>query len=158
MSNPLDWQTSQTESIHPSGTNSRNITHSTVSNTSLTNGFESVINRCIDKATSLLSENITDDSRYFLFEWDKSKQALSIVVTDDSKTKDSIHIVSCQFTNPLSGANDEIFKSKAEAIPEYFSERLRECIHNYMTTCHDFMQYSLIAVYHDSDRNNTRLV
>jgi len=115
---------------------------------------------CIDKATSLLSKNIGDDSRYLMFEWNVADSVLVVVVTDDAKENDSEHVVKCSMTSHA----DEMKKVEAISVSEWenktqeFSETVRDWIHNYLTTCAAFMQFSLIAVFHNESRKQTRLL
>ena len=60
--------------------------------------LQQAIGLIVDKATSLLHININDHSMYLLFGWHSQAAKLSIVVTDSSKTRDSEHIVQCDFT------------------------------------------------------------
>ena len=115
---------------------------------------------CINKAVELLPKNINDNSRYFLFEWDIVYSTLTVVTTDDSKESDSRHIVKCIMStldermNNLASTSEE----KWEVKTEEFSQLVRGWIHNYLTTCNGFMKYSLIAIFHNESRKNTKLL
>ena len=123
-------------------------------------GLKVAVIDSIDKATSLLSDNIGDDSRYLLFEWDVNNSALTVVVTDDDKKHDSKHIVKCTMSShaknmkTLETASKDDWELKAQEVADY----VRESIHNYLTTCRAFMQFSLIAIFHSDSRNKTRLL
>lgn len=161
MSKQLIWKTNNIQIEKSVNEKVKHILYSTSSNISLSQRFEPIVTECIDQATSLLEKNLTDSSRYFMFEWHYSRQELTILVTDDNKTKDSTYLVKCQFTNSAQKKtvpNQYIGDGCSQSIEEDLSLRMRECIHNYMTTCSEFMQYSLIAVYHDGDREKARLV
>lgn len=106
------------------------------------------VKQTIDKAVSILTTNINDASRYFLCEWDNANASLTVVVTDDSKTDDAKGSVKCQFVS-----SNQLDKHSAE-----FADDIRHWIHNYLTTHKGFMQYSLIAVFHNSSRKNTILL
>jgi hypothetical protein len=114
----------------------------------------------IDKANSLLLENIGDESRYLLFEWDINHSELTVVVTDDTKRTDSKHIVKCTMStlaknmDVLEAASKDNWESKTQE----FAETVRDWIHNYLTTCGAFMQFSLIAIFHCDSRDKTRLL
>ena len=118
-----------------------------------------VIN-CIDKAIELLPQNIGDDSRYLLFEWDVVHSTLTIVMTDDSKEKDSRHITKCIMSaldekmNELASTSEKAWENKREEL----SESVKYWIHNYLTTSSGFMRYSLVAVFHNESRKNTQLL
>ena len=107
-----------------------------------------------------MSDNINDDSRYLMFEWDIAESTLTVVVTDDDKKIDSKYVVKCILTSHA----EEMSKAKAlsqsdwENKTQEFSEDVRDRIHNYLTTCGAFMQFSLIAVFHNESRKKTRLL
>lgn len=107
---------------------------------------EAVID-CIDKAASLLADNIEDDSRYFIFEWGTANSTLTVVVTDEAKRNESKHVVTCHLST-----------ARWESSTEEFAEIVRDWIHNYLTTCATFMQYSLIALFHSDTREKAKLL
>jgi hypothetical protein len=115
---------------------------------------------CIDKAVSLLPDNIGDNSRYLLFEWDVNRSELTVVVTDDAKEKDSKHIVKCTLVSLAKKmkALEAVSQEDWEAKTQEMTDLTREWIHNYLTTCAAFMRFSLIAVFHNDSRNKTRLL
>lgn len=100
---------------------------------------------CIEKAISMLHENVKDESRYFLFEWDTNNASLNIVVTNDSKEVDSNSAVRCTFP-ALKGQSDESILT------------VRYWIRDYLTTCAELFRYSLISVFHHDNRANTELL
>jgi hypothetical protein len=156
MNSLFEWVVDHNES--PSNANLKGHSAQCVVHRAHSQGFtESELNsaviHCIDKAVSLLSENISDESRYFLFEWDASHSCLSVVVTDDTKKKDESQVVTMQL-NDWSKMNSD----DPSFVREHFSEILREWIHNYLTTCGGFMKYSLIAIFHSDTRNKTVLL
>ena len=101
------------------------------------------IENIVEKAVSMLHLTINDDSLYLLFEWAPDNAELSVVVTDAEKRNDSDKALHCDFTAEL---------------PDDFSEQLRYGIRDYFTTCSSFNHYSLVAIYHDSDRSKTVLL
>lgn len=120
--------------------------------------IEFALKECIEKAVACLPDNLVDNSRYFLFEWDVTKSALTIVVTDDSKKKDSKYRVKCS----MQAMNDEITKieldtEKQEKVDEY-SDFIKYFAQDYLTTCGGFMQFSLVAVFHRHTRAKTELL
>ena len=122
--------------------------------------LKSAIIDCIDKAVELLPQNIGDDSRYFLFEWDLVYSTLTVVVTDDSKENDSRHVVKC-IMSTLDEKMSELASTSErtwEAKTKEFSELVKGWIHNYLTTCSGFMKYSLIAIFHNESRENAKLL
>ena len=82
------------------------------------------------------------------------------MVTDDSKEKDSRHVVKCIMStlddkmNELASSSEDTWEAKTEE----FSELVKGWIHNYLTTCSGFMKYSLIAIFHNESRENTKLL
>jgi hypothetical protein len=119
---------------------------------------EAAIQACIEKSVSFLSENIVDDSRYFLLEWDIALSALTIVVTDDTKTNDSKYSVKCH----MSALGDEISKTVPETKKhdkeQELSDFIKYFVKDYLTTCSAFMQFSLVAVFHNKTRERVELL
>ena len=103
------------------------------------------IKNTVDKAVSLLKDNIKDNSRYFLCEWEPLINCLTIVVTDDSKTVDGYTAV-------------KLTLSASPKDSEELTDDVRHWIHNYLTTHAGFMQFSLIAIFHSNSRNKTVLL
>ena len=101
------------------------------------------INTSIDKACDLLEQNIQDDSRYLLFEWNAKASTLTIVVTDDGKERDSREVVQCHFA-----ANDIALNP----------DDIQFWIRDYLTTCTQFLHYSLIAAFHRDSRADCTLL
>lgn len=97
----------------------------------------------IEKACDLLESNIQDDSRYLLFGWDADTSTLTIVVTDDEKQRDSRDVVQCQFV-----ATDKPLDP----------EDIQFWIKDYLTTCAQFLRYSLIAAFHRESRASCTLL
>lgn len=134
----LDWQEDSAENNQSSiisttfDKNQRELTHLAIKKT-------------VDKAISILGDNIIDNSRYFLCEWQPQTASLTIVVTDDTKKHDAKYKVKCTLTC-VDKNTDEL------------SDDVRHWIHNYLTTHAGFMQFSLIAIFHSSSRNSTVLL
>lgn len=109
------------------------------------------IEACAEKAIGLLKANIQDDSLYVLFEWNEELAQLNIVVTDAAKQNDAQASVFCTFPNlALSLKNQE--QSAA------FTDTVKFWLHDYLTTCTAFFNYSLVAIFHSSTRHNTELL
>jgi hypothetical protein len=111
--------------------------------------IRNTVNQTIDKMVGLLRSNVWDSSRYCLFEWDKKTKTLDIVVTDDDKKVNSPDIVRCH----ISAFDDSPDQDTGAEI-----ENLQYWIQNYLTTCTDFFNFSLIAVFHSESRNKTTLL
>jgi len=105
------------------------------------------VQACMDKAIGFLSDNVDDESRYFLFEWNVACSTLTIVVTDDSRENDSQYVVKC-----LMSALDDDKKSI-----EYVS-MIKYEIKDYLTTSSEFLKYSLVAVFHSGSRGKVDLL
>lgn len=118
------------------------------------------IEECIDKSVALLGENITESSLYYLCEWNTMCSTLTIVVTDETKRMDSKNIVKCCF-NTLNKTCHQLNAESAverESIVNDYADRVCEYIRDYLTTCSGFMNYSLVAVFHSSDRDSVELL
>ena len=100
---------------------------------------------CIEKALSLLSENVIDESRYFLFEWNAEQSLLAIIVTDDTKKLDSKYVVKCQI-------------QALDLDKETLLEEVKYEIKDYLTTCSAFFKFSLVAVFQGKSRDSVELL
>ena len=121
---------------------------------------QQAINACVDKACALLEQNIREDSRYLLFEWDVENSTLTIVVTDDSKQSDSRDIVKCHFSaidQRLNPADADPHSEWQSDLSE-FADDIQFWIRDYLTTCTQFLNYSLIAAFHRESRANCTLL
>ena len=101
------------------------------------------VEAALEKAVSLLDRNVRDDSRYLLCEWNADAARLQVVVSDDSKTKDAPEAVECCF-EPFDAALDVAL--------------LQFLIRDYLTTCTAFLGWSLLAAFHEGDRQRSRLL
>ncbi|MGB2247220.1 MAG: hypothetical protein ACPH3N_06095 [Alcanivorax sediminis] len=97
----------------------------------------------LEKAVALLDRNVRDDSRYLLCEWNARAASLQIVVSDDSKTRDAPEVVACRFEN--------VDPSVDVALVQFL-------IRDYLTTCTAFLGWSLLAAFHEGDRQRSRLL
>ena len=116
--------------------------------------------QAIEKAVELLNDNVKDDSRYFLFEWDAVEAVLTIVVTDDDKKSDSPKVVKLALSGlakPLETLKDDAVSEWAATAAEC-SDNIKYFIRDYLTTSSGFHQYSLIAIFHNESRDNTELL
>ncbi|MBV1909217.1 MAG: hypothetical protein KUG78_07825 [Kangiellaceae bacterium] len=160
MNTKLNWVANEQIQTLADGTNVEQVVHFASINEITESALKAAVIDSIDKAVGLLNENIEDDSRYLLFEWDVTNSTLVIVVTDDSKESDSRQLVKCkllaldQQMTELANASENERESKAEE----YSELVQGWIHNYLTTCSAFMRYSLIAVFHNESRQKTKLL
>jgi len=118
------------------------------------------IENCIDKAVLHLADNINDDSRYLLFEWDVVYSLLTIVVTDDRKENDAIHVVKCSFTGIDSkfNAKDDIPDNDWENRVNEYAQDIKFWIKDYLSLCNGFLDYSLVAAFHCKNRASIELL
>jgi len=116
------------------------------------------VQESIEKAVSFLPDNVADESRYFLFEWDITHSALTIVVTDDTKINDAKFVVKCCMSALDQEINSiESDSAKKEKVLEH-SDFIKYKIKDYLTTCSSFMQFSLVAVFHNKTREKVELL
>lgn len=138
----LNWTTTETLNT---------AIHSTCELDSNENTLRKTIEACADKAIGLLKTNIQDDSLYLLFEWNEALATLNIVVTNATKQNDAQQSVCCTFPNlALNLINQEQRAANTDSIKFW--------LHDYLTTCTAFFSYSLVAIFHNSTRNNTELL
>lgn len=110
---------------------------------------QSFINSAIDRSIAIIPQSMHDDARYLLFNWDPYKASLTAVTTDDAKSHDAPE--SIQLDIPAWQVS-----TSSEAPRQ--TEKLHYWIRDYLTTCAEFLHYSLIAVYCEGDRSKTRLL
>ena len=115
-------------------------THYTLANTkqvSLKDGLEA----CAAKAISLLNDNIQDESLYLLFEWNPQASSLNVVVTDASKQQNAPISVGADFEQTDTG-----------------TEQVKFLLSDYLASYSAFFRYSLVAIFHGSNRADTTLL
>ncbi|MFV8783033.1 hypothetical protein ACNKU7_11465 [Microbulbifer sp. SA54] len=158
----LTWTENKTLSQPAGDTGQRSeyVIHSSTIEKTSDDGVQRAIDACIDKACTLLPRNIRDDSRYLLFGWDAVNSTLTIVVTDDSKEKDSPDIVQCRFSSLVEKMNSESADpdhSQHSAADE-LADNIQYWIKDYLTTCAPFLRYSLIAAFYRESRSSCALL
>ena len=106
------------------------------------------VDHTVERAIAIIPQSLRQDGRYLLFDWNARSATLSIVTTDDSKSNDSPEAVEVVITpwQQQGGANTEQ------------SADLQYWLHDYLTTASAFLQFSLIAVYCEGDRQRTQLL
>jgi hypothetical protein len=138
----LNWTITQTEN---------QFIHTTSIADASEMALRKTIEKCTDKAVSLLKNNIQDDSLYLLFEWDTTQATLHIAVTNANKTQDAPDSVCCSFAGlALEPSNTELLLKQTESVKFW--------LHDYLTTCTAFFNYSLVAIFHSSSRDQTELL
>ena len=122
----LEWKVASNSSTH--------VTHISVCEDSHELAIKQAMEESVEKAISLLANNIRDDSLYFLIEWHSDTSTVKITVTDDSKTKVSAETVSCQ-------CHIDDSHSSAYALS------IQDWVKDYLTTSSSFIRFSLVAVF-----------
>jgi len=161
MSVEIDWKEtkSPTAPLESVGDNkNEHIECIAIFNEHSENLVDMAIQVCIEKAVSFLPDYVTDESRYLLFEWNIETSTLTIVVTDDTKKHDAKFVVKCC----MSALNEAVNRidselAKKEKALEY-SDLVKYSIKDYLTTCAAFMQFSLVAVFHNTTRAKIELL
>ena len=105
----------------------------------------SVIDQTMEKAIALLPASAQDESRYLLLVWHSDNKLLKIVVTDDDKKHDSAEQIHLAFTGQI---DDQ----------ESFVADLKFYSKDYLTTCGEFLNYSLIAAFCIDTRDKAQLL
>lgn len=146
----LPWQTQSHHNAKDAyGNTTEGVVYSYRCEYSEDKDIRQVINQTIDKAVSLFPNNVWDQSRYVIFEWDKENKRLGIVVSDDDKTTDSPDSVHCEIT---------AYQTAADQDPQSQADNIQYWIRDHLTTCTEFFRYSLIAVFHSHSRDKTSLL
>lgn len=121
---------------------------------------KSAVEQCVEKTVAMLSSNIRDDSCYMLCEWDRPSSTLRVVVTDGKKENDSPLVVECSFVD----LNSKMQQLKNSSVAQWEQE-MDDCVEkiqywarDYLTTCAEFMNYSLVAAFHSEDRSKCSLL
>ena len=138
---PLEWNVNNTDSPR--------YLHQAVCNEASEAAIKDVIDGSIERAIDCLHENIQDDSLYFLVEWDEVTSSLTIIVTDDSKQKESPHKIVSDFSHVMSGA---IKDSNVDI------DKIQYWVRDFLTTSTGFIRFSLVAIFSRGDRSNTILM
>lgn len=113
----------------------------------------------VDKAVSLLEQNIVTESRYLLFEWDSVYSMLTVVVTDDTKENDSVHVVKCLFPALDEEMNTlEVDEDEWEKVVDEYASSVKFWLKDYLSVCSNFFNYSLLAAFHNETREQCQLL
>jgi len=100
------------------------------------------------QAVSLLKQSIGDDSLYLIFGWQRAQQQLEIVVTDASKRRDSSPRVALKLIGDLSFAGSE----------RELAEQMHFLLKDFLASYSAFFNYSLVALFHTGDRQQSSLL
>ncbi len=143
MNQPIDWKTCG-EAIDGSL-----LTHCAICSDHQNSVVQSFINSAIDRAIAIIPQSMHEDARYLLFNWSADTGTLTAVTTDDEKSHDASESIQLSIKD---------WQPSPGTLPADQSETLHYWIRDYLTTCADFLHYSLIAVYCEGDRNKSRLL
>ncbi len=105
--------------------------------------IKQAIAQTIEKASALLDRNIDDQSLFMMFEWDAQSESLTIAVSDDTKKKTSSDLVRCCFVKLDS---------------KYDTQQVKLLSKDYLSTCKQFLRYSLVAMFHTGSREHCELL
>lgn len=122
-----------------------------------TPSLKEALETCAAKAISLFGKNIQDDSLYLVFEWNATTARLNIAVTDASKQLDSPESVSADFpalAQEIVAVPDSERAEKIEATVEL----VKFLLSDYLASCGAFFRYSLVAIFHSSNRSESVLL
>lgn len=133
-----DW-TQQTQTMG----DTQHTVHAAVCKGDSEEAVKTGLETALEKAVSLLDSNVSDESRYLLCEWKASERMLMVVVSDDRKMMDAPGVVQCRF---------------AEMDESVDVELVQFLIRDYLTTCTAFLGWSLLAAFHEGDRQACRLL
>jgi len=161
MSISLNWEERKPSANlfeEAAGTEREHVVYSAIFNEGKDKLIERAVQACIEKAVSFIPDNVTNESRYFLFEWDVVCSTLTIVVTDDSKENDSKIVVKCLMSVLDENTNTNKSESAWSDKTAEYAQLVKYWIKDYLTTCSDFMKFSLVAVFHSESRENTELL
>lgn len=111
------------------------------------------VEAALERAMSLLNANVKNESTYFLVEWDLPSATLRLAVTDERKVQDEADVVTCRFTL----LNQQLQVEEAGQV-EACSGKVRFWAKDYLSTCTEFMNYSLVALYTDTERSRTSIL
>ena len=134
---PLEWNVNNTNTQHS--------LHQTTCKESTEAAIKTTIDGSIERAIDCLHENIQDESLYFLVEWNDTESSLTIIVTDDSKQKESPHKIVSDFRQAIPNSDVDI-------------EKIQYWVRDFLTTSTGFIRFSLVAIFSRGDRNNTVLM
>lgn len=158
----LSWQ--ETKSLNPleavEGDKAEHVVVYADYDGRLDNLICGAVEECVEKAVTLLEKNVFDNSMFLLFKWDAVHSILTIVVTDESKKKNSAWIVRCCMSGlekEMSSLQDES-REKWQITAEEYESRVKYWIKDYLTTCLVFLRYSLLAAFYSEMREGHELL
>lgn len=144
----LDWQTTpNSDPFNTSNDNqkgeARYTLHSLQVDDCSQDNITQALASAIETASALLDSNIDDESLFLFFEWDNASSTLTIAVTDDTKQKTSPDVVRCTFATLSEQQN---------------AQQIQLLIKDYLSTCKQFLRFSLVAMFHTGSREHCELL
>ena len=131
------------ESNHKNTDGEPFISHQTSLTEDDVTSAQALVNLTIDKSVELIPLNINDESLYLLCQWEPEASEFSVILTDDTKSKDSRYIARCD----LSGLSQDIDNDTIQ----YWTK-------DHLSTCSEFFRFSLVALYSAAGRQQTVLL
>ena len=137
-----------------------NVDHS-IYHLDITDTSDAIIKTSVEasalKIIGLLDNIILDDSLYLIFEWDQENAVLSASVTDANKTNDASKHIKCNFSglNKKFAALDPDLRAQQQIST---TENIKFVLQDYLASCTEFFQFSLVAIFHTGSRANTELL
>lgn len=110
--------------------------------------IQQFIDHTVERAIAIIPQSLRDNGRYLLFDWNPQQASLTIVTTNDDKSIDAPESVQVII-------NDWQQRGGAS---EAQSAELQFWLRDYLTTAAAFLHFSLIAIYCEGDRRQTRLM
>lgn len=140
MTTNINW------SLVPDGINKDQLYHCASCDGPQDKQVQQFINSVIDRAIAIIPQSMNDNARYLLFSWNQQDACLEVVTTDDNKVQDSLESIKTHIAqwHAATGCDQ--------------SETMHYWIRDYLTTCPEFLHYSLIAIFCEGDRSKTRLL
>ncbi|PCJ14587.1 MAG: hypothetical protein COB04_14950 [Gammaproteobacteria bacterium] len=158
----LDWKIKKSESAHSPMTLDKGLYTIYLAEFAETaeQPLKLAIEACITKGIDTISRNVSDDSLYLFFEWDMVDSILTIVVTDDTKKIDARTVTKCYFSavDKEIKALDPKDEGLYQQATEEYSAKIRYWIRDFLTTDSAYLNYALVAAYHDSTREQSQLL
>lgn len=126
-------------------TEATQITHHIQHDAGDENAVKATLEACIEKAVSLLDDNVQDDAMYLLFGWQEENGSaqLRVSVADATKSADAKQVVCGEFSVLPAGID---------------AEQVAFWLRDYLTTCTAFLRWSLLAAFYTDDRARAQLL
>ncbi|GAA0787005.1 hypothetical protein [Marinobacterium sediminicola] len=117
------------------------------------NAVKDDLEETLAQAITFLNANVKNESLFFMVEWDAASSTLTLSVTDAQKEQDAADVVTCRFAEL-----QQQLEAEGEAALDVVSSKIAFWAKDFLSTCTPFMNYSLVAVYTDGDRDKAGLL